>query len=162
VRGSVGGEDNHGVHAGICLLYCRIVLYRCMGARQRRAVSACVAWLHAEDMGLLGISGGIHSDLGVRTPVQEELLGPPCHGLVRRAVRVYALLIVAALLIVRGHEHVVVRIGFGLLVSIVVFGGRHLESFQASGLAEAVQGSQALWCPVAGACEILRGTDSLH
>jgi len=48
------------------------------------------------------------------------------------------------------------------LVPVLGFGGRDLDSFQASGLAEAVEGSQALWCPVAGACEILRGTDSLH
>ena len=120
-----------------------------------------MAWLHAEDMGLLGISGCVHSDLGVRAPVQKELLGPPSHSLVGCAARVYALLIVAALLVVRGHEHVGVRIGFGLLVAVLVFGRRHLDSLQASGLAEAVQGSQALWCPVAGTCEILRGTDSL-
>ena len=75
-----------------------------------------MAWLHAEDMGLLGINGCIHSDLGVRAPVHLVLLGPAGHSLmmssVGRAVMVHALLIVATLLVVRCHEHVVVRIGF--------------------------------------------------
>lgn len=73
-----------------------------------------------------------------------------------------ALLVVAALLVVRGHEHVILRIGLRLLVHILRFRGRHPDVLQASGLAEAVEGSQALWALVGGTREILRGINSLH
>ena len=122
-----------------------------------------MAWFQAEDVGLLAVSGCIHSDLGVCTIIQEELLGLASDGVVGRA-----LLIVTTLLVICGHEHVILRIGIGLLVHVLVFGGRHLDVFQASYacliclIMEAIEGSYTQWCLLVGACEILRGIDSLH
>lgn len=152
VGGSVGGEDNHIIHVGMLFL----------GGRYCCAVSAGVLRLHAEDVRLLRISGCIHSDLGVCALVQEELLRLASHSVISRAAVVDALLVVAALLVVRSHEHVVVGIGLRLLIHVLMFRGCHPDVLQATGLAEAVEGSQALRALVGGAREILRGIDTLH